>query len=106
MKNKTAIKFRILPKMQLFYYPQFKDSISVFGYKFIIWRYIPNSIVSGVASKKQCPWLYLPFTTSHCFVGFLSQESAVNWVDKNRDLDKYFDDYMLRFEESINIKYL
>jgi len=99
-------EFRIKPIDLIRFYPQFKDKVNILGINFIVWRYIPDSIFSGVKSIKKMPWIYLPYTTSHCYKSFFKLSHAVYWCGKNIQLDNYLQEYFNEFNQRTSNYYL
>lgn len=88
---------------------QFKSQFNfLWLFKFTVWRYVPYSYVSGCFKEKDCPFLYLPFTVSHCFYHFLSYEQFINsdFLEKYSDINTLFRELKKDKEETEKTYYI
>lgn len=90
-------QFRVIykPFMQ---YIQFKDCINIFGFKIPVWRYLPDHFVAGVFKRKHCP-IYLPFSTSHCYLCFCTKSKAMEWHKKFVDSGKTIEQHLAELKD-------
>lgn len=85
---------------------QFKSKFRFLFWTFDCWRYVPNSYVADCFKETDCPFLYLPFTTSHCFESFFSYEKAEEWIEQNPNIQGIFDRLKKEYKEDKEITYL
>lgn len=85
---------------------QFESTYNFLFWRFKVWRYIPESWVAGVFSEKKCPWLYLPFISSHCYICFFKEEKAKEFIGKNPDIATYLKEIKYSYEKAHKIIYL
>lgn len=79
-------QYRIKPCF-LGYHLQFKSKFRFIFWNFTVWRYVPDSIVANVFKEKDCPFLYLPFTTSHCYYFFTNKKRADEFISRKININ-------------------
>lgn len=84
---------------------QFKSKFRFLFWTFNCWRYVPNTYVAGCFKETDCPFLYLPFTTSHCFQSFYFEKDAKKWIEKNPNIQNLFDRLKKEYAEDKSVIY-
>lgn len=84
---------------------QFKSKAKFMFWEFEVWRYVPDSIVANCFKETDCPFLWVPFSTSHCFVSGPDKYIS-EFVAENPNLDSVFEKFKSMKKRKNTIEYL
>jgi len=101
-------EYRLEPNYLIGKNLQFKSTFKILWiYEIVVWRYVPNSWVANCFKEKDCPFLYLPFTTSHCFESYCyDYERVKEFVKKYSDINTLFEELKQEKKDRYSTEYI